>query len=505
MLARMKLPASEPRRPVVLVHGYSSGPGAFDAWRQVLVGHGYDPRSLLACHYDSLVHRVNIQDIGEAFEDAIAVHPELRGDRTFDAIVHSTGMLVIRCWTALDPDRNRARLKHLVALAPATFGSPLAHKGRGYLARMVVGNKDVGPDFLAVGDEVLDGLELGSRFTWDLAHRDLVGNRAQRPEGAPHPHTFVLCGIDGYRGLRGIVNEPGTDGTVRLAATALNSRKIELDMTKVDATHFDADPSDVAEADVAQADAAQPDVTEPGDAQPRTERPLERTVTAPWSTPDVPMIALADQNHGTIMSDPSEQAAELVLSALDVHDEHAYDAWRTDAVKRSNAVIEKARRRTRSRLRRWQQLVFHVRDERGDGVEDYFIDFVHRDRRQRRWRVLEGVDMQVHPYRRDPSYRCFHVDLDSFAVEPDTALGVRLIASTGTRRIRYEGYSSASITMLSDIETAEESEAWTAALDLDLMDGVELFHPFTTTLVEVTIDRRTVAGQVLRFAGVEPG
>jgi len=96
MLARMKLPASEPRRPVVLVHGYSSGPGAFDAWRQVLVGHGYDPRSLLACHYDSLVHRVNIQDIGEAFEDAIAVHPELRGDRTFDAIVHSTGMLVIR-------------------------------------------------------------------------------------------------------------------------------------------------------------------------------------------------------------------------------------------------------------------------------------------------------------------------------------------------------------------------------------------------------------------------
>ena len=55
--------------------------------------------------------------------------------------------------------------------------------------------------------------------------------------------------------------------------------------------------------------------------------------------------------------------------------------------------------------------------------------------------------------------------------------------------------------MLTDIETAEESEAWTAALDLDLMDGVELFYPFTTTLVELTIDRRPVVGRVLRFAG----
>jgi hypothetical protein len=199
------------------------------------------------------------------------------------------------------------------------------------------------------------------------------------------------------------------------------------------------------------------------------------------------------------MSDPSVKAVELVLSALDVAGDAAYAAWRAAAAEHSKAVIDAARRRERNPLHRWQQLVFHVRDERGDGVEDYFIDFVHRDRRQRRWRVLEGVRMHVHPYRRDPSFRCFHVDLDSCDVGPDTALGVRLIASTGTRRVRYEGYASASITMLTDIETAEESEAWTAALDLDLMDGVELFYPFTTTLVEVTIDRRPVVGRVLGF------
>ena len=454
-----------PRRPLVLVHGYSAGPGSFGAWREILEGHGYDPASLIACDYDSLVHRVNIHDIGEAFQDAIEAHPQLRDGRPFDAIVHSTGMLVIRCWLALDPARNRARLKNLVALAPATFGSPLAHKGRGYLARMVVGNKEVGPDFLAVGDEVLDGLELGSRFTWELAHHDLVGPAAEIARDAPLPRTFVLCGTSGYRGLRGVVNEPGTDGTVRLAATALNARKIELDMTR-------------------SRDGA---------------GPIERTITAPWSTPDVPVIALAGQNHRTIVSEPSVKAVELVLAALDVDDDAAYHLWHAAARRHSDAVIRTAR--LRGRLRRWQQLVFHVRDERGDGVADYFIDFVHRGPGQRRWRVLEGVDMDVHPYRRDPSYRCFHVDLDSFEVGPDTALGVRLIASTGTERVRYEGYASASIRMLSGVETPEERQAWTAALDLDLMDGVELFHPFTTTLVEVAIDRRPVAGDVLRFPG----
>lgn len=457
-----------PRRPIVLVHGYSSGPGAFSAWRAILAGRGIDGASLLPVRYQSLVHFVNIRDIGEAFADAIAVHPSLDGDAPFDAIVHSTGMLVVRAWLASNPRRNRARLKRLVALAPATFGSPLAHKGRGYLARMIVGNKDLGPDFLAAGDEVLDGLELGSRFTWDLAHEDLVGDRAEQLQNLPGPFSFVLCGIDGYTGLRGVVNEKGTDGTVRLAATALNTRKIELDLTTA------------AEGD----------------------EPIERLVTAPWSEPDVPTIALARQNHGTIMSDPTATTVDLVLSALAVEDEPQYDAWCAAAVEGSQEVIESAREA--GDLRRWQQLVFHVRDERGDGVRDYFIDFVHRGKDQRRWRVLENVEMHVHPYARDPSFRCFHIDVDTVPRDEDTVLGIRLIASTGTDRVSYAGYSSESITMLTDIETAAESRSWTAALDLSLLEHIDLFYPFTTTLVELEINRRPTPGQVLHLEGETP-
>lgn len=453
------------RRPVLFVHGYSSGPGAFAAWRRALVADGHDPADLIDVHYESLVHHVTLKDVGEAFAHALAADPRLAGGARFDAVVHSTGLLVVRAWMAMDPERHRPRVGRLVALAPATFGSPLAHKGRGYVGKLVVGNRDVGPDFLAVGDEVLDGLELGSRFTWDLAHHDLVGPRAAALERVPGPYAFVLCGVEGYAGLRGLVHEPGTDGTVRLAGTALNSRKIALDLT-VD-----------------------------GDAG----REAERTVTAPWSRPDVPLVALAGLNHGTILSEPTPKAVELVRRALAVADDGAYAAWHDDARAHGARVLQRAQRGARP-LGTWQQLVVRVLDERGDPVPDYFLDFVHRAPGQRRWRVLEGVRMHVHPYGRDRSLRCFHLDLDSFRLAPGTTLGLRLLAHAGSARVRYRGYASASLVMLESVEPADQRAAWTAALDLSRLERIDLFHPFTTTLVELTVDREPVAGAVLRLA-----
>ena len=454
------------RPRVLFVHGYSGGPGAFEAWRRILAAHGHDPARLIDVGYESLVHAVTLKDVGEAFAHALDADPRLQPDEPFDAMVHSTGMLVVRAWLALDPARHRRRLRHLVALAPATFGSPLAHKGRGYLGKLLVGNRDLGPDFLAVGDEVLDGLELGSRFTWDLAHHDLVGPRAEALRDVPGPRTFVLCGIEGFRGLKGLANEAGTDGTVRLAGTALNTRKIALDLT------LDADAG----------------------------REAERTVTAPWSVPDVPLIALAGLNHGTILSAPTAKAVDLVVRALEVSDDAGYATWHADATRHGARVLERAQRRGRP-LGRWQQLVVRVLDERGDEVRDYYLDFVHRPPGARRWQVLEGIKMHVHPYGRDPSLRCFHLDLDSFQLPPGTTLGLRLLAPTGTHRVRYRGFASASLVMSTSVETAEESATWTAALDLSRLERIELFFPFTTTLVELTIDREPVADAVVRLVG----
>ena len=94
-----------------------------------------------------------------------------------DAIVHSTGGLVIRDWLQRNYEPNDAPIKHLVMLAPANFGSPLAHKGQSFLGRLWKGTivKQTGAAF-QTGTHILKSLELASPFTWDLAEQDLFAD-----------------------------------------------------------------------------------------------------------------------------------------------------------------------------------------------------------------------------------------------------------------------------------------------------------------------------------------
>jgi hypothetical protein len=95
---------------------------------------------------------------------------------------------------------------------------------------MVKGNKEPGPDFLNAGDEVLDGLELGSRFTRDLAHLDLLGRQPYYDKGPNTPYVCVFIGNTPYTGISSVANDPGTDGTVRWSGCGLNTRKITIDL-----------------------------------------------------------------------------------------------------------------------------------------------------------------------------------------------------------------------------------------------------------------------------------
>jgi CheY-like chemotaxis protein len=113
------------RNPVVLIHGYSDEGKSFRVWRDALRQRGYAVEELPICNYQSLTNEITIKDIAEGFDRAIKTHPRIDKDQPFDAIVHSTGMLVLRSWLATNPI-GRKRLKHLIGLAPATFGSPLA-------------------------------------------------------------------------------------------------------------------------------------------------------------------------------------------------------------------------------------------------------------------------------------------------------------------------------------------------------------------------------------------
>ncbi|MCA1790656.1 MAG: hypothetical protein LC667_12595 [Thioalkalivibrio sp.] len=439
-------------RPIVLIHGYSADGTAFDAWKAVLQRRGYEASDLHVLTYKSLTNEVTIDDIAEGFDRALKSQIGPDKGEAFDAIVHSTGMLVIRAWLTKFANR-RQRLRHLIALAPATFGSPLAHKGRGYLGVAAKGNRTKGPDFREAGDLVLDGLELGSRYTWELAHQDLLGGSPSYDETDKTPYVFTFCGTEKYDGFAGIVSEPGTDGTVRLAGCPLNTRKIILDLTR-----------------------------------PQDEATTERATVAKWSNTDIPLVPVRGLNHGTIMSEPSPELVELVVEALSVDRADAFGTWLKHAKKQAEKVLT-----ADTTLGQWQQLVFRVLDDRQDPVRDYIIEFIVKNE-EGAWtplsEVVSQLDMSVHTYTSDPSLRCFHIDLKDSPLL-DREVGLRLIASSGTELVAYRGYSQPGL----DVSGEDSGDRWSATIDLTNLRNrfrdqeVRFFHPFTTTLVEIHLDR----------------
>src|ERR1700758_2061265 len=86
-------------RPLVLIHGYSATDKAFGPLRDAFIRKGIVPTSINVCNYVSLNNEITIKDIAEGLDRAFRSNPVLKDDnQPFDAIVHSTGMLVLRSW-----------------------------------------------------------------------------------------------------------------------------------------------------------------------------------------------------------------------------------------------------------------------------------------------------------------------------------------------------------------------------------------------------------------------
>lgn len=430
--------------PVVLLHGYSDKGKSFERWQSALAAAGYDVTQIHTCNYETLTNEASLQDIAEGFDRALRIRAGLDADEPFDAIVHSTGMLVIRAWLAAYASR-RSRLKHLVALAPASFGSPLAHKGRSWLGAIFKGNKELGSDFLEAGNRVLDALELGSRFTWDLAHRDLLGEKPCFGPDGDTPYVFIFCGTEDYSGLQGLlVNEPGTDGTVRWAGCPLNTRKITVDLT-----------------------------VEPGNTQ------RKRFEIAPWSNIDIPLIPVKGVHHGSILRKPTGPLVEMVKAALRVSSrEELTDWYGRDDVKAA----------LRDRPGRWQQFIVRAVDERGDPIPDYNLQLFTKGPGGREQPLLD-FQREVHVYRADPSFRAFHVNLDRLKPGRLSNLWMRVIASSGSRLVGYHGYGSEK----EDEDGKKKSDGkWDAVVDISdtlKAEPIKFFYPLTTTLVEIRLNR----------------
>jgi hypothetical protein len=456
-----------PREPVVLIHGYSDKGESFTPWKQALVARGYQAEEIPVSTYKSLTNEVTIKDIAEAFDRARRTRANLGDGQPFDAIVHSTGILVIRSWLTTYPAR-RDRLKRLVGLAPATFGSPLAHKGRGFLGAVFKGNKAIGPDFLEAGDQVLDGLELASRFTWDLTHIDLLGEKPFYGKGSDTPYVFMFCGTDTYHGIRQLVNEAGTDGTVRWAGCSLTTQKFVVDFSRDDAR-------------------------KPG------HRVTSTDIGASGVLP-MPFFPVAGKNHATILGEPGDELVDLVHRALQVEDADGFDRWQADASQRTRGALPAAQ---------WQQFIVRAVDERGDPISDYHLELVVRGAAGEA--PLE-FDLDVHVYAKDSSLRCFHVDIvelqKAIAKAGGGAVWARVIASSGSALVGYHGINSEKLSP--DLQVMNPDGVWDAQIEIPTElgpSGIKFLFPFTTTFIELRLNRDprpfgAVANDVCEFLAI---
>lgn len=443
--------------PVVLIHGYSDNGDSFRKWREVLVRNGFATKDVAVCNYQSLTNEVTIRDIAEGFDRALRTHDALSDDQPFNAIVHSTGMLVLRSWMTTYAKR-RSRLKRLVALAPATFGSPLAHKGRGFLGALFKGKKNVfSPDFLEAGDQILDALELGSRFTWDLTVKDTLCEEPTFKKGPDSPYAFILCGTKSYGGIRQLAREYGTDGTVRWAGCSLNTEMITVD--------FARDSAKKEEERV-------------------TATNHERSALLP-----MPVWLVEGHNHGTILTDPQPELQALVVAALQVSDEASFEAWQAEAAK----VTDHERRVADGEIEEWQQFVVRAMDERGDPITDFFVQ-MHTSMDDE-GEALD-FDFNPHTYAADKSLRCFHVNLTELRKfikdNKIEKLYLRVIASSGSTLVGYHGISSERMTPDGSMMVDDKNRKWDARIELPLKFNkgeTTLFYPFTTTLVELALNR----------------
>lgn len=177
----------------------------------------------------------------------------------------------------------------------------------------------------------------------------------------------------------------------------------------------------------------------------------------------------------------------MVRTALMVSDHASYEQWCREAHERTQI--------TRQSITEWQQFVVHVVDEHGDPVTDYYIQlFTQEDGAERK---LHEFAMDVSAYSKDSSFRCFHVNLsqlkDKINVEQPKNLWLRIMATTGSSLIGYTGWRAEG--MLHDGTTANAPGEWDGKIPIPakLLDNegreVTFFYPFTTTLIEVKINR----------------
>ena len=378
------------QRPIIILHGWNSTSASFERLATLLRAALHRDVSIISlADYLSLEDEVRFDDLTTAMHAAWKRHELPTRTGGVDAIVHSTGALVIRDWLQRHYGPDRSPVKHLVMLAPANFGSSLAHKGRSFIARGTLGfiRKREGRPF-ETGTRILRGLELASPHTWRLAERDRFGAGGLRYQPGNVLCT-VLVGNTGYRGIRSIVNEDGSDGTVRVSTANMNCVRIRAE--------FPANPEQVGH-----------DVTyelEPSSGSTAfgvMDGHTHGSITLAPGDGESPATPVRSTRDRTLLAH--------IVDALSVTDD-GFGAWR-DRLAVANSRLLPTTVTRGGHKHGFQNTVVRVQDQYGVGVDDYLLEFYEKDDDTGRIAELfhTSAIRSVHKYSGDASYRSIYVD-----------------------------------------------------------------------------------------------
>jgi pimeloyl-ACP methyl ester carboxylesterase len=450
-------------RPLVILHGWSDTGESFDPLARHLSQRlpNADISLVSIGDYMSMNDDIRFDDLQQAMQRAWIDRRLPRSPGSVDVIIHSTGGLIIREWLDRNFPVDKSPIKHLVMLAPANFGSPLAHKGRSFLGRAVKGffGRNEGQGLFNTGTHILNGLELASPFSWDLAMRDRFG----RGKGRYAPGRIlctVLIGNTGYRGIRSIANEDGSDGTVRISTANLECEHVTI--------RYDTRKA-------------------PMEGEPDHMKSVPKIASRKPSTGRTAFRVIERIDHSSItlnapesrLTQAQREVLDLTVKALTVAD-NRFKAF-CDECDRATQKLTQTADKT-SGTPAFQNTVVRAQDQFGAHVDDYLLEFYDirsRDGGGLAKAVHENAIRKVHVYQHDASYRSLYIDtarLIREARRKNTRFGFSVTATPILDDRRMVGFQ-----MLRDEDVDD--------LSLTTKRVQELFQPHRTLLIDIIIAR----------------
>lgn len=444
----------------VIVHGWSDESSSFKKLAQFLrVNLSTSITSINLGDWLSMNDDVTYQDLAEAMNRAWIEIGLPTKNRTANIIVHSTGALIVREWMTTYFTAESVPIKRFVMLAPANFGSPLAHKGRSFIGRAV---KGWGNDGFETGKAILKGLELASPYTWNLAHRDLFTDTAWY--GVGKILATVLVGNKGYGGMRAMANEEGSDGTVRISTANLNSMKIRIEL----------------------------------DEQQTPRKPMLMQ-----SNGQIAFGILDEINHTTITlsearsPNPENVLEKLILRSLQVTgNDYSVNGLSFPWQDEINAIVGD----TAKTSARMQNAVVRVGDNLGNKIDDYFVEFYRTESNDQafEYELYTKFLDTVHTYCDDGSYRSLYLNIgELMRINKTDAMAInQLFVSISAQPIYLETTKKRQPVGYAPVDSGAPG-----GLKLNQTQIEQFFQPHRTVLIDVVLTR-ALSADVFKFTSV---